>query len=137
VIAYLFGTLKCAAPVLTSGFRILNFDSSCVTAQLEVSRFSKLTRDALYKNQTYINTMDLPPEELLIHTLSLLEWRLKRLEFVLNGSSIQQESESANVLTRLHKLEQSLNQLAGKSDTVSELLKLRRLALLEQAIFCI
>jgi hypothetical protein len=69
--------------------------------------------------------MDLPPEELLVHTLGLLEWRLKRLEFVLNGGSAKSESASANVLTRIHKLEQSLNQLAGKSDTVSELLKLR------------
>jgi hypothetical protein len=75
--------------------------------------------------------MDLPPEELLVHTLSLLDWRLKRLEFVLNGNlprdtKVEEENASATVTSRLQKLEQSLTQLAGKSDTVFELLKLRR-----------
>ncbi|KAF2430825.1 hypothetical protein EJ08DRAFT_611820, partial [Tothia fuscella] len=69
--------------------------------------------------------MDLPPEELLVHTLSLLEWRLKRIEFVLNGGTPLSETPAVNVSTRLHKLEQSLQQLASKSDTVSELLKLQ------------
>jgi hypothetical protein len=74
--------------------------------------------------------MDLPPEELLVHTLGLLEWRLQRLEFVLNGGSLQDMNTAGGgarptVTTRLQKLEHSLNQLAGKSDTVHELLKLR------------
>jgi hypothetical protein len=74
--------------------------------------------------------MDLPPEELLVHTLGLLEWRLKRLEFVLHGD-LSQDSKAAEdnakttVTSRLQKLEQSLTLLAGKSDTVFELLKLR------------
>jgi hypothetical protein len=78
--------------------------------------------------------MDLPPEELLVHTLSLLEWRLKRLEFVLNGgftpdTNTAGESTRTTVTSRLQKLEQSLSQLAEKSDTVHELLKLRKCAL--------
>jgi hypothetical protein len=74
--------------------------------------------------------MDLPPEELLVHTLGLLEWRLQRLEFVLNGGLAQDINTTGGyarttVSSRLQKLEQSLNQLAGKSDTIAELLRLR------------
>lgn len=66
-----------------------------------------------------------------LQTLNLLEWRLKRLEFVLNGSDATvDESNNASgtvaVAPRMQKLEQSLRQLANKSDVASDLLKLRR-----------
>jgi len=69
----------------------------------------------------------IPPEELLVHTLGLLEWRLRRIEFVLNGglSEKEQPAKEPNVLSRIKRLEQSLHQLASKSDTVRDLLNLQ------------
>jgi hypothetical protein len=69
----------------------------------------------------------LPPEELLVHTLGLLEWRLKRIEFLLNGgvSKMRDVSKEANVLSRIEKIERALQQLSSKSDTVKILLNLR------------
>jgi hypothetical protein len=73
-----------------------------------------------------------PPtlEEVTLQTLNLLEWRLKRLEFVLNGGDATfDESKHASgavaVVPRIQKLEQSLRRLANKSDVASDLLKLR------------
>jgi hypothetical protein len=70
-------------------------------------------------------------DEVTLQTLNLLEWRLKRLEFVLNGSDATVDgsnhaSGAGAVVPRMQKLEQSLRRLAGKSDVASELLKLRR-----------
>jgi hypothetical protein len=71
-------------------------------------------------------------ENIALRTLLLLEWRLKRLEFLLTGStSIPQNSTddaSLPVTARLQRLEHSLQKLAGKSDTVQALLKLRMYA---------
>jgi hypothetical protein len=69
----------------------------------------------------------LPPEELLVHTLGLLEGRLKRLEFLLNSgiSETKDISREPNVLSRIQKLEHALQQLSSKSDTVKILLNLR------------
>jgi hypothetical protein len=69
-------------------------------------------------------------QELLADTLDLLEWRLRRLEFVLNGDANDNTHPpgSANtVLARLRKLEQSLQQISLKSGVVSDLLTLRML----------
>lgn len=70
-------------------------------------------------------------QELLIDTLNLLEWRLRRLEFALTGnidnerSKEQAPSTETPVLARVKKLEHSLQQLSIKSDVVSDLIKLR------------
>jgi len=75
-------------------------------------------------------------QELLTDTIALLEWRLRRLEFVLNGDTSKEQAENdttqspANVntvLARLRKLEQSLQQISLKSGVVSDLLTLRML----------
>jgi hypothetical protein len=75
-------------------------------------------------------------QELLADTLALLEWRLRRLEFVLSGDAnneqatndTTQPSGSANtILARVRKLEQSLQQISLKSGVVSDLLTLRML----------
>ena len=73
-------------------------------------------------------------QELLADTLALLEWRLRRLEFIFNGEVSNEHSAnittqlpgSANtVLARLRKLEQSLQQISLKSGVMSDLLTLR------------
>jgi hypothetical protein len=85
----------------------------------------------LYSHDIPSITMDSPNlNELVLHTLDLLTWRLKRLEFLLNGGDTTNEtpedaSENAPVIPRLHKLQQSLHKLASKNATVHELLRLR------------
>jgi hypothetical protein len=73
-------------------------------------------------------------QELLTDTLNLLEWRLRRLEFVLNGSVNDQQhskdttrtpSGANTVLARVRKLEQALQQISLKSEVMSDLLTLR------------
>lgn len=72
-------------------------------------------------------------QELLVDTLNLLEWRLGRLEFVLNGTvnndqTQKQEqglSSASTVIARVRKLEHSLQQIAVQSNVVSDLIKLR------------
>jgi len=75
-------------------------------------------------------------QELLADTLSLLEWRLRRLEFIFNGqvsnersanNTTQPPGSADTVITRLRKLEQSLQQISLKSGVVSDLLTLRML----------
>jgi hypothetical protein len=69
-------------------------------------------------------------DDVALHTLNLLEWRLRRLEFVLNGTAVHEPAEDAPgdvaVVSRIQKLEKSLRQLANKSAVVSDLLKLRK-----------
>jgi len=84
-----------------------------------------------YQLQIEMETRNL--EEIASRTLQLLEWRLKRLEFLLTGKDTPNDDESSKstdhasitVTKRIHKLEQSLHRLASKSDTVSALIKLR------------
>jgi hypothetical protein len=71
-------------------------------------------------------------EDVASRTLELLEWRLKRLEFLLTGEATPNDESSQStdhasipVTKRIHKLEQSLHKLASKSDTISSLIKLR------------
>ncbi|KAK8176515.1 hypothetical protein BC567DRAFT_227291 [Phyllosticta citribraziliensis] len=63
-------------------------------------------------------------EELLLETLDDLEWRLRRIEFVLGGSLSLQDAD-APVTTRLQKLESSLANLASKSRAVKDVLQLQ------------
>ncbi|KIW04712.1 uncharacterized protein PV09_04445 [Verruconis gallopava] len=69
----------------------------------------------------------LPPEELLVHTLDLLEYRLHRLEFMFNGGDEDspQLPKGVTVSDRIDKLQKSLGQLAARSRTVEQLLKLQ------------
>jgi len=76
-------------------------------------------------------------EDVAIRTLQSLEWRLKRLEFLLTGSDAPVDSKSAKqdksedaslpVTQRLKRLEQNLQKLASKSLLISDLVKLRKL----------
>lgn len=67
--------------------------------------------------------------ELLDDTLDLLEWRLRRLEFVLDGSVNRSDqpasSTSPPILARVQKLEQAFQQLSTKSEVARELIKWR------------
>ena len=77
-------------------------------------------------------------QELLTDTLNLFEWRLRRLEFAINGTadssaaSIDEQHQaptgSSAVITRVRRLEHSLQQLSLKSNVVADLLKLRMTA---------
>ncbi|QDS69629.1 hypothetical protein FKW77_008942 [Venturia effusa] len=69
----------------------------------------------------------LPPEELLLHTLGLLEWRLNRLEFLVDGGVSQTKdiSKEGTVVSRIQKMEQALQQLSSRSDTVKILLNIQ------------
>ena len=76
-------------------------------------------------------------QDVLADTLALLEWRLRRLEFVLNGGVHDEQPANRDtahtltgadtVLARVRKLEQALQQLSLKSGVVSDLLTLRML----------
>lgn len=66
--------------------------------------------------------------ELVLDTLNLLDWRLKRLEFILNGTKQMSPEDASNqtpVTRRIQKLEQGLSRLCSKNETVSQILQLR------------
>lgn len=69
--------------------------------------------------------MDQDLDEVLSQTLVLLEWRLRRIEYVLDSVNSETESQSS-IPTRLEKLEQSLQKLASKSQLVSDASSLRK-----------
>ncbi len=62
-------------------------------------------------------------------TIELLEARLRRIEYVINGHwderEVQDNTKSADA--RLRDLEHSLSQLVAKSRVMQDLLKLRKL----------
>lgn len=69
-------------------------------------------------------------QQTVTDTLSLLEDRLNRVNYILNGngeSFTQQESKHAtSASTRLRSLERSLHSLASKSPVVADMLALQR-----------
>jgi hypothetical protein len=75
-------------------------------------------------------------EDIALRTLILLEWRLKRLEFLVTGDdhphtendakdSTSDDTSSMPITARLQRLESSLQKLSSKSETISTLLRLR------------
>ncbi|KAF1988868.1 hypothetical protein K402DRAFT_328186 [Aulographum hederae CBS 113979] len=66
-------------------------------------------------------TQDL--DDLLIQTLSLLEWRLRRIEFVLDAeTNYESNPGQGTVPDRLQKLEKALQKLATNSPVVSDII---------------
>ncbi|KAJ4342159.1 hypothetical protein N0V95_007006 [Ascochyta clinopodiicola] len=64
-------------------------------------------------------------DEAVLFTYGLLESRLERLEYLLSGPKKQGEEKPQTIPDRIHHIEQSLQQLAGKTallDNVNELL---------------
>ncbi|KAF3011188.1 hypothetical protein E8E13_011583 [Curvularia kusanoi] len=64
-------------------------------------------------------------DEAVLFTYSLLESRLERLEYLLGGSTAQGDEKPQSVPDRVRRIEQSLQQLAGKTallENVNELL---------------
>ena len=64
-------------------------------------------------------------------TLSLLEERLKRIDFLVNGSRVQDEDSAApaakgSAAVRLHNLGRALSALSTKSHAVSSILALQK-----------
>lgn len=70
--------------------------------------------------------MDHPFDKTATETIDLLEARLRRIEFAVSGHVEDTLSSNKSTATqRLADLERSLHQLASKSRTIQELLKLR------------
>ncbi|KAL1794421.1 hypothetical protein ACET3X_007842 [Alternaria dauci] len=59
-------------------------------------------------------------DEAVLFTFALLETRLDRLEYVLGGSHDGTRDRPRTVPDRIHKMEQSLQQLAGKTALLDE-----------------
>jgi hypothetical protein len=64
-------------------------------------------------------------EEAVLFTFSLLESRLDRLEYVLGGPQEATKDKARTISDRIHKIEQSLQQLAGKTALLDEANNLR------------
>lgn len=63
-------------------------------------------------------------DEAVLFTYSLLESRLERLEYLLGGSTAQADEKPLSITDRVRRIEQSLQQLAGKTallDNVNQL----------------
>ncbi|KAF1838240.1 hypothetical protein BDW02DRAFT_34595 [Decorospora gaudefroyi] len=59
-------------------------------------------------------------EEAILFTFSLLESRLDRLEYVLGASQESIKEKPKTAIDRIHRIEQSLQQLAGKTALLDE-----------------
>jgi CMP-N-acetylneuraminic acid synthetase len=64
-------------------------------------------------------------EEAVLFTFSLLESRLDRLEYVLGGPQEATKDKARTISDRIHRIEQSLQQLAGKTALLDEASNLR------------
>lgn len=67
-------------------------------------------------------------EEAVLFTFALLETRLDRLEYILGGSQDSTKDKARTIPDRIHKMEQSLQQLAGKTALLDETNNLRTCA---------
>jgi hypothetical protein len=54
-------------------------------------------------------------DEAVLFTYALLESRLERLEYLLDGPKPQGEERPKTIPDRIHSIEQSLQQLGGKT----------------------
>ena len=70
-------------------------------------------------------------EEAVLFTFALLETRLDRLEYILGGSQDSTKDKARTIPDRIHKMEQSLQQLAGKTALLDETNSLRTCARLD------
>jgi len=64
-------------------------------------------------------------EEAVLFTFSLLESRLDRLEYILGGPQDSTKDKQKTIPDRIHRIEQSLQQLAGKTALLDEANNLR------------
>ncbi|KAL1630387.1 hypothetical protein SLS56_004914 [Neofusicoccum ribis] len=65
-------------------------------------------------------------DEVLLQTLNMLEWRLRRVEFVLAGNIPPEKNQAdAPVASRLQRLESRLSSLAGNSRAINDILQLQ------------
>jgi lipoate-protein ligase A len=59
-------------------------------------------------------------EEAVLFTLTLLESRLERLEYVLSGSNKQAEQKPKTLPERVKRIERSLQELSAKTALLNE-----------------
>ncbi|OMP83989.1 hypothetical protein BK809_0001373 [Diplodia seriata] len=65
-------------------------------------------------------------DEILLQTLDMLEWRLRRIEFVLGGNvAAESQQTDAPVASRIQKLESRLSSVAGNSRAINDILQLQ------------
>jgi hypothetical protein len=69
--------------------------------------------------------MDTDQDELLLQTLQLLDARLKRLEFLLDGGVQPEDGSEQTVAQRVKKMEEAVGSLASRSKVVNDVLGLR------------
>ncbi|KAF2104471.1 nuclear distribution protein RO10 [Rhizodiscina lignyota] len=66
--------------------------------------------------------------DVVLQTLQLLEWRLARIDFILNGRAGDREGEvegQQSVMKRVGKLEDGLSKLIAKSPAMAEIIALQ------------
>lgn len=59
-------------------------------------------------------------EEAILFTFGELESRLDRLEYILTGPKAETEAKPKTIPDRIHRIEQSLQQLAGKTSLLTD-----------------
>lgn len=59
-------------------------------------------------------------EEAILLTFSLLESRLDRLEYILGGPQKPTDDRPQTIPDRIHRIEQSLQKLAGKTSLLDD-----------------
>lgn len=59
-------------------------------------------------------------EEAVLFTFALLESRLDRLEYVLGGAQKQEGEKPKTIPDRIHRIEKSLQELAGRTALIEE-----------------
>lgn len=64
-------------------------------------------------------------EEAVLFTFALLETRLDRLEYILGGPQDNTKDKQKSIPDRIHRIEQSLQQLTGKTALLDEANTLR------------
>lgn len=112
----------------------LDRDACCRLRKLNVLMhflFAATTCSYSYRSEVQNTRMMATSAEVTPDTLSMLEARLKRIDYVLNGYDYQTERPPAAKTTgsaaiKLRGLERSLQSLAASSSTITDILNLRK-----------
>lgn len=59
-------------------------------------------------------------EEAVLFTFGELESRLDRLEYLLSGPQVESEEKPKTIPDRIHRIEKSLQELAGKTSLLAD-----------------
>ena len=72
--------------------------------------------------------MDVGSGDVVLQTLQLLEWRLRRLEYVFNGGrgDVTAAEGQQSIMKRIGKIEDGFSKLIAKSPAMAEIIALRK-----------